>query len=280
RYKVQPWDRAEITRYNFTDSDKFLDSVGIPADAKMLVIESYSTNIPLYMMNRRGYTVYQTSRDNAEYALFHTKWDYVVIQDAFLFSDVLRYYPIVSAALEPIRGNGKITLYKKNKAVKSISVSRFLSKSPENMMYQNIINFDEDKPDSHFDGLSSVQYSQALNSKIAVLDSTTEFGVAFHLSPNELPVKSDFKIHASWMIHGNIGADIQAVVSIINNGKTVYYQSYKLNDYYSSKKTKQKAFFEFVVPAFKNPNDALSIYLWNPSHSSLKYADMQVMVYK
>jgi len=65
RYTIQEWDRVEISRQNFIGSDLYLDSIGIHKNSKILVIESYSTNIPLILMNRKGYTVYQTNRDDA-----------------------------------------------------------------------------------------------------------------------------------------------------------------------------------------------------------------------
>ena len=280
RYTAEPWDRVELTRQNYAGAEKFLDSIGIPAEAKILVIEAYSTNIPLYMMNRKGYTVYQTNRDNAEYALFHTKWDYVVIQDVFLFSDVLRYYPIVASVLEPVAGNGKITIYKQSKQVNAMSVSNFLSKNRQEIIYQNKITFEEEKVDGHFGGVNKIAYCSELLSNAAILNSETEFGVGFHATPNDFKTRSDIKIGASWTIFQTKPSDIQAVVSVSNNGNTVYYQSYKIGDYYKHGKGKQKVAFEFMVPQFKNVNDMLSIYLWNPSHSFLYYDDMEVVIYK
>jgi dolichyl-phosphate-mannose-protein mannosyltransferase len=280
RYRSKPDDRGEITRYNFSGSEQYLDSIGVSKDAKILVIESYSTNIPLYMMNRRGYTVYQTNRDNAEYALFHTKWDFVVIQDVFLFSDVLRYYPVVSAVLEPVSGNGKITVYKRSKNIRSVSPSRFLKKDDKNIVYRNKTIFDEETRDAHFDVPSKIMFVPEFSSNGVVLEPDAEYSAAFHASPNEIKARTDFKIHASWTIYSEQPSDIQAVASIINNGETVYYQSFRLSDYYKPGKSKQKAMFEFVVPKFTNVNDQLSIYLWNPSHASLKYDDMEVVIYK
>ena len=59
RYYSGPWDRTEITRQNFTGTEKSLDDLGIPKEAKILVIDAYTTNAPLILMNRKGYRHHQ-----------------------------------------------------------------------------------------------------------------------------------------------------------------------------------------------------------------------------
>ena len=280
RYASNPLDRVEITQRNFEGSEKFLDSIGIPKEAKMLVIDSYSTNIPLYMMNRKGYTVYQTSRDNAALALFWAKWNYVVIQDQFLFSDVLKYYPIVSSVLEPFAGNGKITVYKRSNKLTIKSTSNFLQMNKNIKIYETRIDFDKKNEDGHFGDPNNTIHSSEYNSNVAVLDSTTEYGVSFKIGANELKGKSGQTIVVSSDIIWKTNSNIQMVASISNEGETTYYQSYKLGDYYKTSNLIQRTEFYFILPEFKSANDILAIYFWNPSKGIALYDNFEIVIYK
>ena len=42
RYSTGPWDRTEITRQNFIGAEAYLDKIGIPKEAKILVIDAFT----------------------------------------------------------------------------------------------------------------------------------------------------------------------------------------------------------------------------------------------
>lgn len=278
RYAVRLDDRVEITQKNFEGSEKLLDSIGIPKDAKMLVIESYSTNIPLYMMNRKGYTVYQTNRDNPLPTLFQAKWDYVVIQDEFLFSDVLRYYPIVSSVIEPVSGNGKITVYKRSIPVRKKSIEKLLQLDKKNCVLEEVADF-EGGPKGHFTTTENVLWAEHY-STYAVLDSANEYGISFKVGANELKTKSSVFVKVSFDFASKDVSGIKIVAATSNEGKSIEYQSYLLKDFYKEDKTKmQNGVFYFTLPAFYNSNDILSVYLWNPQKKFLGYDNFRVAVY-
>lgn len=281
RYTFLPWDRVELSQRNFSGSGKYLDSIGIPKNAKMLVIDSYSTNIPLYMMNRKGYTVYQTSRDNAAFALFKTKWDYVVIQDVFLFSDVLKYYPIVSSVIEPLAGNGKITIYKRSSPIKKKTLKQFLLLDSKKIIYQTNASFEKEHSDKHFQGKEVLKRSTLNNSIVCEIDSTIEFGSSFSIHSNELNKCPNVKIYISADFSNFIKTrSLQLVVAVTNGDKASYYQSYKLNDYYKPAISFQKEEFQFVLPPFAAANDELKIYFWNPEKVNSLYDNLEIIIYQ
>ncbi|HLC83961.1 MAG TPA: hypothetical protein VJI69_09025 [Bacteroidia bacterium] len=279
RYAYNNLDRGEITRSNFEDAENFLDSNGIPKEAKMLVIDAYSTNIPLYMMNRKGYTVYQTNRDNAAIALFWARWDYVVIQDQFLFSDVLKYYPIVASIVEPFCGNGKITVYKRSKNLKKKSIEELLQLKKKLCLLNESFDFETSQA-GHFSSTENIIYSESLNSNVAILDSLVEYGVSFQIGANELKSKSNLSVKTNFDFVGEDLSGIKIVLTIANEGKTINYQSYLLNDFYKAKKENQRGMFYFTLPKFYNANDIVSIYLWNPTKKSMLYDNFEIVIYK
>ena len=110
KYVLTQWDRGEVTRKNFTGSATFLDDLGIPRDAIILVYEAYSTNAPLVLMDRKGYTVLDSRDENIRRAL-DLPFDYVVVQDRYLTSEVIFNYPKLVNCLDRIGGNGRISVF-------------------------------------------------------------------------------------------------------------------------------------------------------------------------
>ncbi|MBL0327825.1 MAG: glycosyltransferase family 39 protein [Bacteroidetes bacterium] len=279
RYTAGNDDRVEITRKNFEGAATFLDQIGIPADSKMLVIDAYSTNIPLYMMNRKGYTVYQTNRDNAAITLFWSKWDYVVIQDQFLFSDVLRYYPIVASVIEPVAGNGKITVYKRSTGFKRKSIEELLQLEKKQVVANEFTDFEKNE-NKHFTGFDQVMYSEKFRSSVSKLDTLIEFGVSYQVGVNELNSKNNLSLKVGFDFMSQDLTGIKVVVTTANRGKTKHYQSCLLADFYKGSSGIQKGEFYFNLPAFYNANDILSVYLWNPANKKLQYDNFRVAIYK
>src|SRR5204863_9993773 len=102
----------EVTHQNFVGAESFLNASGIPQSAKMLVLDSYTTNAPLILMNRKGYTVIWTSKENVE-ASMKKDFDYVVVQNCYFVSGVIHFYPEIVSQLEKVADNGSISIYKK-----------------------------------------------------------------------------------------------------------------------------------------------------------------------
>ncbi|CAN5555227.1 hypothetical protein BH10BAC1_BH10BAC1_02190 [soil metagenome] len=280
RYQSYAWDRVETTRQNFQGAEAFLDKIGIPKDAKMLVIDAYSYNVPLILMNRKGYTVHQTVRDDAAFSLFWAKWDYVVIQDVFLASDVLHYYPIVSYMIEPLAGNGKITVYKRADEFRKRSVATLLRKNKKTMIYTTRIDFDDRLPNDHFGDTWNVKYAAEFGTKGAFLDASAEYGVTFKIGAKELKEKVPMTVSVTTDFIWKENSDIQMVATISDGTASSYYQSYKLRDYYKPSVQLQDGNFYFVLPEFQSEKDVLSIYFWNPSKGDLLYDNLEITVYK
>lgn len=277
RYAFSSGDKVEISRRNFEGSESFLDSIGISKDAKMLVIDAYSTNIPLYMMNRKGYTIYQTNRDNPLVFLFQKKWDYVVIQDQFLFSDVLKYYPVIASVIEPIAGNGKIMVYKRSTHPKKRSVEELLQLDKKKLLMEEMNDFEVNQ-NGHFTTTDNILFSEQY-SKYTILDSVNEYGISFKVGANELKDKSSVSVKVSLDFLSSDLSGIKIVATTANESKTLHYQSYALSDFYQGDEIRQKGIFYFTLPEFYNANDILSVYLWNPDKKLLQYDNFKVAVY-
>lgn len=100
--------RVEYT--NFEDSGQLLDSLGIEKEAKILVYNSYSPNLPFILMNRCGYTVSNVSEENVLKTL---KWnsDYIVVQKN-MFTEMPFVYFYLENYYEKIGENRTLKVYR------------------------------------------------------------------------------------------------------------------------------------------------------------------------
>lgn len=105
-------DRARITTSNFRGSEVLLTRLGVHRKARILVIDSYIPNVPLLLMNRKGYVVMSTTYENISESL-GWGYDYIVVQNQFFESDIISVFPDFRKQVVSIGGNGKLTVFKK-----------------------------------------------------------------------------------------------------------------------------------------------------------------------
>lgn len=103
------FDKPTATIKYFKGSASFLDSLRIPKDAKMLVLDASTTNIPLILMNRKGYPVISNNKLVIERSL-DWNYDYLVIQDKTFLSDIYSVYPEIISKFKKIADNGRISI--------------------------------------------------------------------------------------------------------------------------------------------------------------------------
>ncbi len=283
RYATGPWDRTEITRQNFIGTDAFLDKMGISKDAKILVIDAYTYNVPLILMKRNGYTVLKTSYKEMSTSMFWCDWDYVAIQDNYLVSDVIKNYPFITSLLERVGGTGKVSFYKRSKKTIKKSLKDFLAISSENTLFTTNISFDEPLFDTiHVKGCDHITSINSFSVPNAgLLDSTIEYGSTLVIKAKELKNIANLKVLINGAVWSNQQfKEVQIVASVTNPKTTVFYQNFQLSDYVKPIQTWQHIEFQFVLPAFQTADDELKIYLWNPKKVLANYDDWEVVIYK
>lgn len=104
----EPNDWALRCYNNFLHSDEWLDSEGVPRDAKIVALFVYPKSSAFIQMQRRGYIVLNTDEKIVRKALA-TDYDYIVIEnDIYQYEFEANQY--VLCYLNPIATNGRITL--------------------------------------------------------------------------------------------------------------------------------------------------------------------------
>lgn len=108
-------DRVQMTLKNLTGAHAFLDSVGIPREAKISLINGYGGNMALMKCERKGYVADGASQQDYQRLLDYQDSDYVLSQDEFFMFDVVNAYPEILGKLELKASNETMTLYQKKK---------------------------------------------------------------------------------------------------------------------------------------------------------------------
>jgi len=111
RRVVGPEDRTSTMIKNYTGSDDFLDSIGIPRDAIMLVPGANAPNIPFILMDRKGYVIMDFNMVYIKEALLWN-YDFIVTENEFFISDISIFDPEITAKIIKVAENGKITVWK------------------------------------------------------------------------------------------------------------------------------------------------------------------------
>ncbi len=271
---------TEITKQNFMGSEEFLNSLGIPYSSKILVIDAYTPNLPFILMNRKGYAVLTTSKENISRAM-EWDYDYIIIQDISLLSDVVPEYPEITNRIEKIAGNGKISVYRLLEENKEQPLLEFLKLDKQEPFFKEINNFDSINPEywKNYNAVTSINtYSGSLS---GFVDSTRIYGITFLLSNSEELFTQPRKVLFKGMFYAP--AQLQKcnlVVQVNLNGNKTYYIAKNLKSLIKEQKKWVNVNLLFPVPVFDNVRGSeLGIYIWNPGKEELYYDNFEIIIY-
>jgi hypothetical protein len=250
RYETHYWDRPEITRKNFLGTGKFLDSLGISRDAKVLVLDGYTTNVPLILMKRMGWTVNWTTEKRIREGLSQP-FDIAAIQNTFIASDVVRNYPAIISQLTKFADNGYVSFYRKEK---------------------------NHQTRENFFGIDSTSVLHRTKQNDVAIDANTEFFNLLNDSASKFISAHPTKILVSGEIQFADG-NPRLITSMNDEDTTYYYFIYDLNSYLH-RNSWQPLLFQFVIPAMSHPAGKLTTYFWNEKKFPYTLRNVELVVYR
>lgn len=277
RRETGSWDKIGISIENFRDSERFLDSMNVSDDAKILVLDPGAPNIPFIFMKRKGMVVLTTGIENIKQAL-QWNYDYIVVQNEFFVSDIYSNYPEILNHLEKIGDNGKISLCQYSKIEIKQDLTQFLDlknqnpelivrcdfEQEENSQWQNVI-----RNDSVF---HSGKYA-------GVMNESTEFGLTYKSSEiKSLSQKNGIVLFTGWFyLHSD--TDFELVVSISGKNEKLYYKGQKLKNMIGPLNQWKKITLTFHLPKINEDEYEFGIYLYNPEKANVYYDDYSFSIY-
>lgn len=252
RYVTHSWDRTEQTRLLFEDSKEFLDVKGVAPDAKLLVLDAYTTNVPLLLMHRKGFTVINTNAGQLTEALDHS-FDYVVIPNRTLASDVLRNLPSLQMLLQPIANNGKIGLFTiQNGQNKRTAFEMVLPMIVEDELFR--------PADSLLCTGNEREYVILAEGEL-LMDPDFNYAVFF-----------DAESH-----HTDDNNQLQLVMDLQGSHQKGFYDAFPLHSFFNTE-TSPVAFLN--IPDHFSGSLHLKCYLWNPSTSDVCLSKPRIYILK
>lgn len=238
RYTTHSWDRTETTRINYAGHAAWLDKLGISADARILVLDAYTSNVPLLLMNRKGFTVIETSAENLESAL-DLPFDFISIQNRSLPADILLNLPDLSGSLEPVANNGRTGLYRRTLPQKNADWISLLM-APEHETKRQIT--------SESRCVQSNQAFVALTDTLINSDADHLQAVIFESGASET---------------AKVKGGLSFVVDAKGPGGFYFYDSFPLEDFFLKAKDSITIRVFQNIPVEMPDSTRLKIYLWN-----------------
>ena len=274
------WDRSYVTIQNFKKSKELLSSLNIPQNARILVIDAYSPNIPFILMERKGYAILTTSYENIEASLAWG-YDYILIQNQFFISDVIAGYPKITSYLKRIGGNKELSVFKYSPQNNSTSTPELLGFNPKDLILQEMNDFElHNKANWADKGISDMLNYYSSNKSI-YLNETIEFGPTYTLkiennsfnNASFLFVEGVFKITEAF-------ENISVVFTLDQDNENKIYESFNLKDYIRPKNNFQNIKLGFPISKPLKKGQNLNVYIWNKSKSKCWIDDFKIEIYK
>ncbi len=270
------WDKTINTINNFKNSSYFLDSLNIPKESKILVIDAVAPNIPFILMNRKGYTIMNINQENIEKAL---KWDYdyIIVQNEYFFSYIFNTYPSIFSKLVKIADNGKISICRYSENSQQ-SLFDFLGLENKKPQFETSVNFDSTLGASWYN-LHTTAYLSHNSGYSGHLKSNIEYGLTYKTKncPELESSSRTLFFFSEFMCDTIINCEI--VVSINANGQNIYYKSNNLKDLIKTKGKWVNVSLIFNLPKIQSKDYELAVYIWNTGKSELYYDNFGFSLY-
>jgi|GEM_PF-2309224 len=251
RYTTHSWDRTETTRQLFEGSSDLLAENHIPQDAKILVLDAYTSNVPLLLLNRKGYTVINTDSTELEDGL-KRDFDYIAIPNRTLASDVIRNYPVLSQWLVPVANNGKIGLFSLDKASAEKPFIQLLMPDKLQLFYA-----DHD---------STMLCLKPEDTYLPLIDSTFSIQNNFNFS-----ILFESFATSEQAING-----LHFVLDITSADGSRHYDSFPLSSFFEGNKQAAKMEVFLNIPSINQVDTKLKCYIWNPGKNEICFRNTKV----
>ncbi len=124
------WNKVETTYTDFLGAADFLHQEGVAKDAVLLIPNSFTTNIPHLLTERKGFALVNTDSQRLD-SVLSLDYDYALIQNRHIQKEVLEVYPSIVNRLERISDNGFLSLYRKSNTTSSAAAFLGLDTAPK-----------------------------------------------------------------------------------------------------------------------------------------------------
>jgi hypothetical protein len=271
------WDKTATLVYDYENLDLKLDSIGIPRNAKILVLDAVAPNIPFIQMKRNGYVVVTTSRENLQNAL-KFPFNYIAIQDNWFMNDIYLNYPEIIDLLNKKSDLGAVSIYTLRDKPIQTSLFDFLGlnlKTPvihDECTYETSLKSEWEHTDKSDSLVFEGQFS-------GIVLPENPYGLTYRTKPSSLFTNTDRTLFFSAdILNPELSPECKIVVSIDAPGKNLFFQEIQLTMNSPIKSAWKKTQTLINIPKTSTPNSTLTVYFWNKGRNNLHIDNMEIYV--
>lgn len=252
RYTIHSWNAPAKSYQIFEGSDNWLDAQHIDRNARILVLDAQTTNIPLLLMQRKGYTVLDTKQENILESL-NWEFNYIGIPNSSLFVDIFRNEPSLRQRLIPVANNGRIGLFRLGESKLQTNSLPLLMADTAHVIYQS----------------ESALVDQQL-AFLPVLDTLLESG------QNQLNL-----LFTALAENENVPVEgFHLVTDITDDNGYRHYDVQPLAVFFGAHEAMARIEALSILPTNMPPNVRLKYYIWNPGKNKIVFKNQTVYLTK
>ena len=265
RITQAPDDPGRLTELNFRASARWLDSLGVPRAATLLVLDARSYNLPLLLAQRSGWTAVNTAAHFLTDAL-KMPADYVVTQNFSYLTDIVYNYPLITERLQLVATNGRLTLWR-------------LRPTPVVPQWQYFTDLESPDPAVWRNPPTAGQGPALSGSTAAWLRDSQTVGPTWHRSAAALGIGGGERLllTARYQTEGDAQAQLVCRLGPALGGPAYWQHAMPCQP--TSPGSWWSVGGAFVLPKPRNPADVLQVYLAKagPGAAALDDIEMQLV---
>ncbi|MCX6182977.1 MAG: hypothetical protein NT150_13740 [Bacteroidetes bacterium] len=269
------WDRVAATTNNFEGSAEFLDQLKIKRNATILVIDAYAPNIPFVLMQRKGFAVMTTTKENLLKAL-QWKYDYIVVQNEFFVTDVYLNCPEILTRIKKIADNGKISVCALSNVNQSLH--DFIGiENKELLLHEKFIP--GLKQQAHWHNRKSTKKLLFENQPVGFMTPTMDYGIAYKSKNIPLITQRDNIVLISSYFFSPKQVNCEIAVSVVVDDEGVFNKTFRLKNLLKKNGQWEKIDLPVYLPKITKAPYEFFISINNVQHDSLYYHDFEFKIY-
>ena len=270
----------EVVRKQYIGSGEFLNELKISKEARILVLNSYTSNVPLLELGRKGYTIIYNEPDSIKKALSFA-YEYVVIRTNDI-AHMLTVSPSMITRLEKVGSNNNISVYK-NRRKQDGNILSFYGVKQENVLLADTSRFDVVQKKYNWDILPEriVKSTSFSKPKSLFIDSLDFIGPMHTFEHNkQLTGKKCLNVILRMKVRFSTSNKTIRLAYEVHrkNGKTFESEEILIEEVRGSKWQNASCSVNLKLTNTSNI-DKVVIFLWNPNKATYFADDIETYMY-